>query len=395
MRSERLNRISKTVLSGLVLIALLAFSSSSAFASTAANTTISNTATVNYQDTAGTAQPPVSSTAVVTVTLLAATPNLSAPLDQTTDPATAAVYNYTITSAANGPDTYNLSATSLLESSGISGSTSSLNVPSIVLGASTVATAINIAANTATDIVVPSDGTSNASVNGVELNDTVIIGTQLFTVTGITDNASGTSTINVTGTTGVNTNAGDLINEQGTFDLTVTPGTVDGSTADPTITVVINAQDSGAVEGAAADQTITTVTVAELDIEKLVRNPLAGATWGATATGNPGDTLEYQVTVTSTGSDALSVVVTDAVPAYTTLSVSGTDFATVNDGANIAIISLVADADDPTIGSGDAGINAGDSINFYIGTGNDGTAGTGGTVAAGATYTIEYQVTIN
>ena len=41
--------------------------------------------------------------------------------------------------------------------------------------------------------------------------------------------------------------------------------------------------------------------------------------FAATATGNPGQILEYRVTVTNTGGQGSAVIVTDAVPAYTTL----------------------------------------------------------------------------
>ena len=126
---------------------------------------------------------------------------------------------------------------------------------------------------------------------------------------------------------------------------------------------------------------------------KLVRNPLIGAAWGATATGNPGDILEYQVTVTNASGSATSVVVTDAVPAYTTLVESAGNFAAVFNGAIVVDITTVnTDTEDTAVASGDAtGTAAGSAITFYIGTGN--TNSTGGTVVT--PYSIVYSVTIN
>jgi len=386
MKSRRLNRISKTVLSGLVLIALLAFSSGSAFASTAADTTIRNTVAVNYDDTAGNAQPEVTASADVTVNLVAATPTLSEPVDQTTIQATAAIYSYTITSNANGPDTYDLSEFSLGETAGINSSSSLFSVASIDLGASTVAVNVTILANTPVDIVVPSDldGTDN-EVNGIAAGDTVIIGTDTFLVNSVTDNGGvGTSIINVTTITGAFTaNAGDLINEQGIFDLTVTPGTVTDSTNDQTITVVINAQDTNAAAAVAADETITTVQVPNLSVDKEVSTD-GGATFALTAVANPGDTLTYRITVTNAGtSDADSVLITDPTPQFT-LYTAGTAKSATATGAGYgdATNTVLTDAADA------------DGYDFNITTGDTSTYSVG-TVTAGSSVLLFFQVTIN
>ncbi|RLB78358.1 MAG: hypothetical protein DRH06_01855 [Deltaproteobacteria bacterium] len=386
MKSRRLNRISKTVLSGLVLIALLAFSSGSAFASTAADTTIRNTVAVNYDDTAGNAQPEVTASADVTVNLVAATPTLSEPVDQTTIQATAAIYSYTITSNANGPDTYDLSEFSLGETAGINSSSSLFSVASIDLGASTVAVNVTILANTPVDIVVPSDldGTDN-EVNGIAAGDTVIIGTDTFLVNSVTDNGGvGTSIINVTTITGAFTaNAGDLINEQGIFDLTVTPGTVTDSTTDQTITVVINAQDTNAAAAVAADETITTVQVPNLSVDKEVSTD-GGATFALTAVANPGDTLTYRITVTNAGtSDADSVLITDPTPQFT-LYTAGTAKSATATGAGYgdATNTVLTDAADA------------DGYDFNITTGDTSTYSVG-TVTAGSSVLLFFQVTIN
>jgi len=116
-----------------------------AMATTAADATIRNTVTVSYADAGGNAQTPLLSSVDVTVNLVRANPILNAPADQSTDSATNAVYSYTITTAANGVATYNLT-TPLAQSAGISGSTASALPASVTLGATTVASAVSIAA---------------------------------------------------------------------------------------------------------------------------------------------------------------------------------------------------------------------------------------------------------
>jgi len=91
----------KVVVCGFALLLLSALIvPQAAWASTAANTVIRNTATVTYQDTAGTAMTPVSATIDIMVAYVCSPATLSTPTDITTPPG-AAVYNYTITSNAN------------------------------------------------------------------------------------------------------------------------------------------------------------------------------------------------------------------------------------------------------------------------------------------------------
>lgn len=145
-----------------------------------------------------------------------------------------------------------------------------------------------------------------------------------------------------------------------------------------------------------------------LSITKQVRNLTDSGTFGATASGNPGDILEYQLTIDNTGGLAKSVVVTDDIPEYTTLvsfsdSYGGTEvfspaaistyFAQTNDGATTTLITTV-NTDDQGNTSGDAtGNAAGSTMTFYIGTGSTNAAG--GTVDNDTNYTIKYQVKID
>ena len=96
----------------LTAVVLTLIFSQHAFASTAANTTITNSVTVTFDNAAGVAQTAVNATATVIVNLVAAVPTLSSPAS--IDPATESTLNvltYTITGNANGADAYTLSTT--------------------------------------------------------------------------------------------------------------------------------------------------------------------------------------------------------------------------------------------------------------------------------------------
>ena len=317
MRNYKTTRIREIILSTFVLMALIAFSSASAFASTASNAIIRNTVTVAYNDTDGTAQTPETAWAEVTVNLRAATPTLSKPDDRSTDPATAAIYSYTITSNANGPDTYNLSAVITNETGINTSSISILPTPDTILGASTVATAGSILATGTTVIVVPADDAPGGPVNGITAGSTVVINGEIFTVDSVDDDnggTSGTSTITVNGNGTVTAIAyGDQIGEQGILLLTVTPGTVTTNSPPPTITVVTTIWGSNSVN--VTDETITTIDVADLSVVKV-----ADVTSAA-----PGETITYTITVTNNGnSNATAATVTDPVPQFTSYVASST-----------------------------------------------------------------------
>ncbi len=368
-------------LAGLLLAA--AFWVPAVEANTAANATIRNTVTVNFNDAGGNPQTAVTATANITVNLVKAAPTLSAPANLTTDPATNAVYNYTITANANGPDTYNLS-TVVTEPAGITGTTATPSVASIILGATTAATAVNIPAATPTDIIVPSDlvGGSGA-VNGIAIGDTVIIGGNVFTVNSITDNGGvGTSIINVTGATATNVAIGDLIAERGNFTVTVDPGTVT-TTGDKLVTVDTTATAQGSALSA-TDQTVTTVQVAALTVVKEVSTDGAtGATYAASATGNPGDTLTYRITVSNTGtSNATSVVIRDPTPQFTTY-VAGSAKSHNAAGATYAAAATALTDANPADDGYDWNINTTNASTYNVGT-----------LAPAAVRVLYFQVTI-
>ncbi len=364
------NRISTTFrfsLGALLLMAALTVTPRLADANTASNTLIRNTATVNYKDAGGTAQAPVTAQADVTVTLVASAPNLSAPADQNTAPGTPVTYNYTITATANGPDTYNLTRT-IAESAGITPGTSTavVSVPSVMLGASTFATPTAIAAVGITPISVPSDGVVGGGVNGIVAGDTVLIAGTVYTVASVVDNASGTSTINVTGTgTAVaSLPYGTLIAGQKTFSVLVTPGTVT-ATSNQTVTVDVTATSVADGTKSATDQTITTVLVANLTVVKEVSKD--GSSWSAATTAAPLTTLYYRITVTNNGgANATSVVITDPLTAYTAYVVASGKRATGAATSYAAAPTALTDAAD---GDGyDWNITAAGTVTYTIPT---------------------------
>src|SRR5258708_24518346 len=92
-----------------LILGAVALTASSALASTAANTAITNTATVNFNDAGGVAQPAVSASVTVTVSLVPAAVTLSSPRPQTIPPGGAHPSpTYTTTSTANRPHHHNL-----------------------------------------------------------------------------------------------------------------------------------------------------------------------------------------------------------------------------------------------------------------------------------------------
>ena len=268
----------------------------------------------------------------------------------------------------------------------------------MTLGATTAAATASIGASA---ITVPADGTSDASINGVEAGDTLVIGGNTYTVSSITDNATGTSTINLGSNLTTNVSIADLIAERQTFYYRVTPSAIGSGTVTNTLTA-----DDG-VSTAATDDTITTITLTapSVTVTKYVRNVTTGTAGGGTTisydsgsgsntyyssgvTGKPGDVLEYviQVANAGTGGGATDVVINDPVPAYTTYVASSMtlDSAALTDADNDA----------------DAGETDGTTVYIYAGStpGNDGAAGvgngTGGTLTAGSTTRGSFRVTI-
>ncbi len=385
------------------------------YANTASNNIIRNTATVNYEDTGGNTQNPISSSADIVVNLVESTPLLNAPANQSTDAATAATYSYTITSTANGPDIYDLAATVTAESAGITGGTSTAvpSVATITLGATTVALA---AVATDTVITVPSDGANDGSVNGITAADTVVIGVTAYTVASVDDSNggnSGTSTITLTAGLAAGANVGDVIGERGSFTVDVTPGTVTDATVIQTIDVDVTAQDDAATAGADTHATVTTVTAVGLTVTKFVRNVTTGTAGGGTTvsyggntfyttgvTAVPAQTLEYLVRVVSDNgsSGAAAVEITDPIPGFTTEvtgAYGGSDvevfFSDFSGGPSTSTSqwTFSVNGDEANLTGGNLTVNVGNA------TGSADAAGNGGSLSADDFVYMLFRVTID
>lgn len=120
------------------------------------------------------------------------------------------------------------------------------------------------------------------------------------------------------------------------------------------------------------------VQVGALSIAKLVRNATTGTASAATATGVPGNTLEYFITVTNTGTGiAQNIIVSDNLDVNTTFVPGSVVFVS---GTGTALQS---------------GATALPNLVVNLGTGALATTGAGGSLAAGQTATFKFQVTIN
>lgn len=403
-------------------VATTVFVQGTAFATTAANTVISNQATVNYDDSAGNPQVAINASVDVTVNLVEATPTLSAPTDQSVFSGSAANYVYTITANANGVDTYDLSSAQTAADAGISGNVrvfrdilDTTDITDIDLGATSVAAAVTITQAGTTNVTVPSDGSNDGSLNGLTAGMTVVVNGVEHTVASITDNASGTSTLELNGNAGGDNavTVGMQIGQRAQFVFRVTPTTTVDS---DTVTNEVSARDDAAAAAAATDSTVTTVLLApSLTVRKYVRNITSGDSGAGNCitvntglgagnvqycdgtvtgvTGDPGNTLEYIIEVANGASagQATDVIISDPVPTFTTYTGS-----TMALDPGTGTWSALNDNDN----GGDAGETDGTTIYIYAGSGgNDGASGvgngTGGSLNGNTTTRGAFRVTID
>jgi uncharacterized repeat protein (TIGR01451 family) len=266
--------------------------------------------------------------------------------------------------------------------------------------------------------IVTGTAPANTHVGATYYNNTGTATAEVLDVITLAANPSGA---NVTPAFSVNALKGFVAAEQQLVLVSVT-GVV-GSTAgtDGTVAFTLTTKDSTGGNSASMTTPITTTfRGSNLQVQKNVRNCGAAGTscgsFAASVTGNPGDILEYQVKVNNAGASAAKqVTASDAVPVYTQL-VCGTSsafgVATVcpSSGASALIFATITDGTTTTLipyGGGNtctsAGVGAGlaagyvetSVLNYYFGNTTTCNATTGGTVNAGATYTITYRVKMN
>jgi hypothetical protein len=373
-------KLSRLTLGALALAAIV-IAPAAALASTAANTVITNTATVNYQDAGNIAQTPVTASATVTVILVPSAVTISSPANTTIGQGTSATLTYTVTANANGLDTYNL--TSSATPANISGVTPTLPA-NIVLGGTTLANAANIGD---TSITVPYDGVAGVTVNGIGNGSVVIINGNAYTVTTVTKNSVTNTTVvglssAIAGAAGA---VGSIVGERKTFTETVASGTVtSGSSGTQTVSTTATSASSPNPAATQTTPTVITVNRPTLTVTKLVSTD-NGVTFGASGSAAPGTTLIYKITASNTGATAASqVAFTDVVPAYLLYTAGSGKFAISSATAYSAATALTdgADADgySYTAGTTTVAYNPG---------------GATGTVAGGGVLVLFFEAKIN
>ena len=377
----------KQFLQGAILLAFgaLAFAPGSARASTASNTVITNTATVNYSDAGNTPQTAVTSSASVTVSLVPSAVLLSSPAAVTTSQGQNTVLTYTVTDTANGPDTYNLG--SVATPTNDSTVTPTFTSP-ISLSGTTLASATTVGSTT---ITVPYDNVaSNASINGLLPGNTVSIGgvTYLIAAAGISKSA-GTNTATVTLTTAISSvvAAGQIVGQQTTFTVTVPSGTVtSGSSGSQSVSTTVTSTTAPNPATTQGTPTVIAVNRPTLTVVKVVSTNNGTSYSASGSTAPPGTALIYQIVASNTGTtSATSVAFTDALPPFLTYLAGSGKFATSTATAYSAATAL-------TEGSGGytATTAAGVTTVAYA----PGSPGTG-TVAGSGVLVLYFKATIN
>jgi len=422
---------------------------SSVLAQTAADATILNVVTVDYSDASGSSNFQATASSSVTVNLVEAAATLSGrptvgspgdtaaiPPELTVDSGTIASYLFAITGNANGNDIYDLSA-AIDAVSNVSGQTVTSQL--VAADGTTAVGGANPATVTLGGSVVTAVTGLNSlefpggTLTGIAVGDVVVVGGVDYEVSAVTagsapshDNAGGVAHVDAGITTsevvgsltlianpsgaGPTANpafgaalVGAVVAQQMLITVDVTAvTTVAGTDGTVDFDLSVNPDGDPVLIADLQDQT-TTFTAVNLSIQKDVRNVTAGSAFAATASGDPGDVLEYQLTVTNNGGNATAVIVTDTVPDYTTLvsnAFGGTNFGQVTLNAGAAVDITVASNDDVnedvTVATGNAaGAAAGSALSFYVGAANSDASDTGGTMTGTDAVVIIYQVLID
>ncbi len=387
----------------LMMFSALA-SAGSAMALTAANTQIINNATLRYND--GTGLQTATATVTVNVALMPSGPTVTPGLPMSATyagPGTTLTNTFYVTSTSNGPDTYNIT-TAISGSTNTSGPTATVQAGSatIALGAT-----VTLTGSTATDIVVPADGTSNASVNGITAGSFVVINGEAAQVSSVTDNATGMSHIILgAALTGGAPSAGVVVGERKSVSVDVTAGNI--TTPGTSITVTKNATATSTTapnpSGTSGTGVTDTFTSGAATLAKYVRNVTTPATgtgvytynsanyYSSGITAKPTETLEYILVAANGGSGPVTTaVVTDVLPTtFVTLKPNvygaGREVTYVSDTNVVSTYSAASDTDQATYAAG--------TLTVHVGTGA--TSGAGGSIPGNnSRVLVLYQVTVN
>ena len=386
---------------GLIFLFTLCVHIGRALADVAANAQIINQAQLTFDD--GSGPQTINASVTVTVAHVPGIPTLDSPVDLTIAYAgvdTPLPFTYTITASGNGPDTYTINSV-------VTGQANTAGAAATGPGTVDLGATITASGSTTSVIQVPADGDdTDSAVNGIAVGDTVVVNSEPRPVVAISDPAAGTAAITLGGAAlSAAPGAGVSILEQQTFTLTVTSGTIVASGTDVVVTVETTA--SSAAGATAADALTATYTSGSATLTKYVRNvDNANGTTGMRSftvstvsydyytggvTGAPGETLEYLLLVeNSSGGAVTGCTIDDVLPTgFVTLVADayGTEEVTYVDvgGGSETPLSQEADLDAATL--------AGANLTVHVGTGASNSGG--GTVAAGNSVFIVYQVTVN
>ncbi|MFT7137746.1 MAG: hypothetical protein ACJAYE_000375 [Candidatus Azotimanducaceae bacterium] len=260
--------------------------SASAFAITPGNLDLTNTATLTY-----TGNPTgIEAQATVKVNVVASAPTLTAVADiikaEGQSITTSALY--TVTATNNGFDTYTFEPATLTSGDGLTDTSANVNFTGVSYiyksaGGTTIAdvqlgaSALNVVSTASATITVPSDGTPGTEVNGLEQNDTVIIGGVSYTIDGtVTDSGSGSVTLTLNTAVPASLPIGTGVFERTTFTARtdgangVGTQTVSGTTT--TYDVLTTLQTTLTAPFTATATDTFQVTIVNVTIEKYVRN---------------------------------------------------------------------------------------------------------------------------
>lgn len=404
----------KTLAGSFALLALVILAlSPAAHAALPANTQITNSATLNYND--GAAAQTATSSVTVTIALVQAQVTIVTGGDQTTQyTGDDTVLNNTfyVTAAANGPDQYTLTPAIVGTPSNTTGAGVSLSSPASPawIGASIVFNTPGFISDADT-LYVPSDGSAaDSEVNRIAANDWVVVGTNAAVqVASVSDpGGSGIATIELaTPLAGGAPATGDAVKERITVTVQVESGLITASGT--SIVVQKNLavdQTTGSLAPVTSGTVTDTYTSGVATFTKYVRNATS-AVVGATAlqypagtgptyyrtgvTAQSGQVLEYLIVVENTGSGSISsCVVTDSLPVtYSTFNTTayngGTAAVTYYNESDVASY-LTASS------NGDAATWSSPTLTVWVGTGA--AESTGGSIVAGELVHVVYQVTV-
>ncbi len=377
----------------LALAALLVagLASQSAMATTPANATLTNTATLTYDGGS------VADSVSVTVELLPAAVSITDEPAGGTDSATensTYTYTYEIVAQANGEDTYAITFDALV----LNNLTGNSAAPNPVSNITLSATAADTAATSQTTISVPCDDSQDSDINGFvggAPGEDVDVGGTITTVSSVDDNPTGGCSM--TFADPVTVSVGTLIAEIATFDVTINDVGEDDGGGSPTLTYTVNITST--TDGAATVADTVVISIIAVTFTKFSANLTDAVTGGGSTetydidgagsdfssttfyengvSGQPGDIIAHVIVITipASGTALTNASITDVLP----------EFVTYQDVANDSVGTFV----DQSVIS-DAGAGGDRNANFPL------TAGHSlGTLNANTTTRVGYSVQID